>query len=268
MYIEVEKGVRIFVHDLNPGEGSRPVLFLHGWPVNHKMFEYQYNVLPHYGFRCFGLDLRGFGWSDKPWHGYSYDRLADDLNAVLEVLQLEETALVGFSLGGAVSIRYMARHGGRRIARLALVAAAAPVFTKRPNYPYGLPVEQVSGLIRQTYKDRPQMLTGFGGMFFNRNVSPELSDWLHNLGLEASSHATIQCAVSLRDEDLRGDLERIRVPTAIFHGLHDQIVPFPSAQALQRGIAGSRLYRFDNSGHGVFYDEMDPFNAALLGFLR
>lgn len=268
MDIEVERGVRVFVQDLNPGEGSRPVVFLHGWPVNHKMFEYQYNVLPHYGFRCIGLDLRGYGSSDKPWSGYSYDRLADDLYAVLEMLQLNEVALVGFSVGGAISIRYIARYGGRRVAKLALVAAAAPVFTRRPDYPYGLPVEQVNELIRQTYRDRPQMLAGFGGMFFNRNVSPAFSGWFHSLGLEASSHATIQLAASLRDEDLRGDLDRIRVPTAIFHGFHDRVVPFPSAQVLQQGIAGSQLYRFDNSGHGVFYDELEPFNAALLGFLR
>lgn len=268
MFIEVEKGVRIFVQDLNPGEGSRPLVFLHGWPVNHKMFEYQFNVLPQFGFRCIGMDIRGFGQSDKPWHGYSYDRLADDLYAVLEALQLENAALIGFSMGGAISIRYLARHSGRRIGKLALVSAAAPIFTQRPDYPYGLPVEQVNDLIRQTYKDRPQMLTNFGGMFFNRSVSRDFSDWFHSLGLEASSHATIQCAISLRDEDLRNDLRQVRVPRAIFHGLHDRIVPFPNAQALQRGIAYSQLYPFNNSGHGVIIDEMDAFNAALVGFLR
>ncbi|PTM57646.1 alpha/beta fold hydrolase [Desmospora activa] len=267
MDIEVENGVRIFVHDLNPDEGSRPVLFIHGWPVNHKMFEYQFNVLPHYGYRCLGLDVRGFGRSDKPWHGYSYDRLADDLYMVLETMALQDVTLIGFSIGGAIAIRYMARHHGRRIARLALVSAAAPVFTKRPDYPYGLPVDQVNTLIRQTYKDRPQMLADFGRMFFNRSSSCPFSDWFHTLGLEASSHATIAAATSLRNEDLRADLPWIRVPTAIFHGLHDQIVPFPSAQALQRGIAGSCLYPFSNSGHGVIIDEMDSFNAALLGFL-
>ena len=71
--IEVEKGVRIIVQDLDPGMG-RPVLFLHGWPVNHKMFEYQFDQLPKCGFRCIGMDLRGFGNSDKPWCGYDYDR--------------------------------------------------------------------------------------------------------------------------------------------------------------------------------------------------
>lgn len=268
MEIDVEKGVRIHLQDINPGQGSRPAVFIHGWPLNHKMFEYQFNVLPQYGIRCLGMDLRGFGRSDMPWNGYSYNRLADDLYAVLEALQLENAALVGFSIGGAISIRYMARHGGRRIGRLALVDAAAPVFTNRPDYPYGLPVEQVNDLIRQTYKDRPQMLTTLGGMFFNRNVGAGLLNWFHSLGLEASSHATIQGLITLRDGDLRNDLGHIRVPTAIFHGLHDRIVPFASAQALQRGIAGSQLFPFYNSGHGVVIDEMEAFNAALLGFLR
>jgi non-heme chloroperoxidase len=268
MYIEVEKGVHIFVQDLDPGDGSHPVVFLHGWPANHKMFEYQFNMLPQYGFRCIGIDLRGFGRSDKPWNGYSYDRLADDLYAVLETMQLEHVTLVGFSVGGAISIRYMARHGGRRIGRLALVDAAAPVFTKRSDYPYGLPVDQVNDLIRQTYKDRPQMLNGFGRMFFNRNIGPNLLEWFQSLGLEAASHATIQCLVSLRDEDLRNDLGQIHVPTAIFHGVHDMIVPFQSAQALQHGIKGSFLLPFHNSGHGVVIDEMDAFNTALLRFLK
>ncbi len=268
MYIAVEKGVRIFVHDLNPGAGSHPAVFIHGWPVNHRMFEYQLNVLPHYGLRCIALDLRGFGRSDKPWHGYSYDRLADDVHAVLESLQVENAALVGFSIGGAVAIRYMARYGGSRVAKLALAAAAAPVFTSRPDYPYGLPASQVDDLIRQTYRDRPKMLAGFGEMFFHRSVSRDFFNWFQGLGFEASSHGIIQGLISLRDEDLRGDLEQIRVPTVIFHGVHDRVVPFPSGQALQQGIAGSRLFPFADSGHGLFYDEMDTFNAALLGFLK
>lgn len=264
--IEVERGVRVFVEDVNPG-GGRPVLFIHGWPVNHNMFEYQFNLLPQYGFRCIGMDLRGFGKSDRPWGGYSYDRLADDVRVVMEALKLTNVSLVGFSIGGAVSIRYMARHAGYGVSKLALVSAAAPVFTKRNDYPYGLPMEEVNALILKTYKDRPKMLAEFGGMFFASQVSPEFRDWFQSLGLEASGHATAMAAVSLRDEDLRNDLQQIRVPTGIFHGALDKVVPYPSATALQQGIRGSELYRFERSGHGVFYDELDMFNATLLRFL-
>jgi non-heme chloroperoxidase len=266
-WIEVEKGVRVFVEDLNPG-GGKPVLFIHGWPVNHKMFEYQFNLLPQYGFRCIGLDLRGFGKSDCPWGGYSYDRLADDVRGVVEALRLTGFYLVGFSIGGAISIRYMARHAGYGVAKLALVSAAAPVFTKRADYPYGLATEEVNSLILKTYKDRPKMLAEFGEMFFASKISPEFRAWFQDLGLEASGHGTAMAAVSLRDEDLRNDLQKVLVPTSIFHGALDKIVPYKSATVLQQGIHGSELYRFEHSGHGVFYDELELFNATLIRFLN
>lgn len=62
-YISVEQNVKIFVEDLDPGHG-KPILFIHGWPLNYKMFEYRFNQLPRMGYRCIGVDLRGFGKSD------------------------------------------------------------------------------------------------------------------------------------------------------------------------------------------------------------
>lgn len=267
-YIEVEQGVKIFVEDVNPGPGSLPVLFIHGWPVNHKMFEYQWNLLPKYGYRCIGLDLRGFGKSDRPWTGYDYDALAADVRSVVAALGLNYFILTGFSIGGAIAIRYMARYEGYGVCKLALVAAAAPRFSRSPNYPYGLPVEDINLLINQTYSNRPQMLAAFGEKFFYSKITPAFRDWFQDLGLEASGHGTIQGLVSLRDEDLRPDLGRIVVRTGIFHGAQDQIVPFASAEALRRGIRQSELYRFERSGHGVFYDELEAFNEAYVQFLR
>src|ERR671923_138159 len=106
--VRTAHGVKINIEDLS-GSG-RPVVFIHGWPVNHKMFEYQFTELPKYGYRCIGVDLRGFGDSDKPWDGYNYDTMSDDLKAVFDSLKLSDITLVGFSMGGAISIRYMSRH--------------------------------------------------------------------------------------------------------------------------------------------------------------
>ncbi|AZK47368.1 alpha/beta fold hydrolase [Paenibacillus lentus] len=267
-YIEVEQGVKIFVEDVNPGPGSIPILFIHGWPVNHKMFEYQWNILPKYGYRCIGIDLRGFGKSDRPWMGYDYNRLADDVRAVVASLGLNSFILTGFSIGGAIAIRYMARYAGYGVCKLVLISAAAPRFSKSKNYPYGLPVEDINALINQTYRNRPQMVAEFGEKFFYSKITPAFRDWFQDLGLAASGHGTIQCLFSLRDEDLRPDLNRITVPTGLFHGAHDQYVPFASAEVLHRGIPQSELYRFERSGHGVFYDELEAFNEAYLHFLR
>jgi non-heme chloroperoxidase len=265
-YIEVEKGVNVFIEDLDPGTG-KTILFLHGWPVNRNMFEYQFTQLPRCGFRCIGMDLRGFGNSDRPWQGYCYDRMAEDVHCVIESLGVEDLTLVGFSMGGAIAARYMARYSGYKVSKLALVSAAIPVFTKRPNYPFGLPKEEVNKLIYQTYTDRPNMVAGFGRNFFASNVSPAFRRWFNGLGLDTSGHATAMTAIALRDEDLRQDLPQINVPTGIFHGELDQIVPFPSALQAHHLIKKSILFPFNHSGHGVFYDELEKFNYYFTQFL-
>ena len=93
-YIKVEKNVKIYVEDLNP-EGKETILFLHGWPGSHKLFEYQFDQLPKMGYRCIGIDTRGFGESDKPLAGYDYNRLSDDVRNVVAALKLKNFTLAG-----------------------------------------------------------------------------------------------------------------------------------------------------------------------------
>jgi pimeloyl-ACP methyl ester carboxylesterase len=263
-YVEVERGVKLYVEDVGAG---RPVLFIHGWPVDHRMFEYQTTHLPGYGFRCIQPDLRGFGRSDQTWTGYTYDRLSDDIRVIIDTLRLSSVKLVGFSMGGAIAIRYMRRHAGHNVSQLLLLAAAAPAFTQRPGYPYGMTKEEVNKLIEAGYKDRPKMLESFGEIFFASKVSPAFRSWFHSLGLKASNRGTAATAVSLRDEDCSPDLPYIRVPTAIFHGVSDKVCPFAFARLLNKGIKGSVLHRFERSGHAIFYDELDLFNRRFFSEL-
>ncbi|MEL7658413.1 MAG: alpha/beta fold hydrolase, partial [Bacillota bacterium] len=188
-YVNVEPGVNIYVEDINPS-GRKTIFFVHGWPGNHNLFEYQYNQLPKLGFRCIGMDIRGFGKSDRPWDGYDYDRLSDDIRCIVDVLNLDNIILCGHSTGGAIVIRYMARHQGYGVSKLALFAAAAPSLIQRPYFSYGLPEQAVLDIIQGTYNDRPYMLRNFGNMIFHNYVTPFLSDWIFQLGLQASSWAT------------------------------------------------------------------------------
>ena len=121
-FIQVEPHVRLYVNDINPS-GRNPILFIHGWPANHNMFEYQYNHLCQLGYRCIGIDSRGFGHSDKPWTGYDYDRMADDLRYVIDGLCLDGIVLAGHSTGGAVAMRYTARHHAHGVSKLVLCAS-------------------------------------------------------------------------------------------------------------------------------------------------
>ncbi len=267
-YVRVEPDVNIYVEDLNP-EGSKAILFIHGWPANHKMFEYQFNQLPKLGYRCIGIDLRGFGNSDKPWRGYGYDRLADDLRCVVEALNLKNFTLSGHSTGGAIAIRYLARYNGYGVSKLALFAAAAPSLIQRPYFPYGLTSETVNKIIQETDTDRPKMLRGFGDLFFFKYVTEPFSDWFFRMGLQAAGWSTAAVATAWLDEEgLFSDLGKINVPTLILHGIHDQVCLFPLAIAQNQGIKNSKLVPFEYSGHGLFYDQRDEFNNELVKFIE
>ena len=255
-YVTVEPGVNLYVEDLNPG-GKKTILFLHGWPLNHQQYEYQLDVLPSLGFRCIGVDWRGFGKSDKPYHGYNFDRLADDLRVIIDALQLNDIILVGHSTGGAIAIRYAARHQGRGVSQLVLVDAAAPV---------GMKPDFANNLLEQIYNDRPNMVRGLTDEFFFQYVTEPFKQWFFGLAMQAEGWSTAAVVAMLRDENLYTDLPLIRVPTAIVHGVQDRVIPYSQAEELHRLIPGSVLYPFEYSGHGSFYEERHKFNRLLASF--
>lgn len=266
-YISVEPDVKVYVEDINPS-GRDTIIFLHGWPLCHQAFEYQLNQLPKMGARCIAMDLRGFGRSDKPWCGYGYDQMADDLYQVMGMLKLKDVTLAGHSMGGAVAIRYMARMGGQGVSRLALLGAAAPSFVKRPDFPYGVTRDEVTGWVRQCYDDRPQLLRTFGDMFFFRHATAPMNDWFFDMGLQAAGWSTAACLISLREEELFLDLAKINVPTLICHGIHDKVCPYPLALAQKDRIKDAKLVPFETSGHGLFYEEWGKLNSELEYFIH
>ncbi|WP_424765615.1 alpha/beta fold hydrolase [Paenibacillus sp. sgz302251] len=265
-YVEVETDVKIYVEDINP-ESEKTILFIHGWPANHKLFEYQFNVLPAMGYRCIGIDLRGFGNSDKPFDGYAYDRLADDVNGVVDALKLNDFTLVGHSVGGAIAIRYMGRHNGYGVSKLVLLAAAAPSFTQLPGFPYGLPKEEVTKLIQASLNNRPKMLQDLNGMFFFQNITGPFADWFFQLGTEAAGYSTAALLTSLRDETLFADVGKIKAPTLIFQGIHDEIVLPQLAVELNKYILNSKLVWLEDSGHGLFWEQRDHVNEEISQFI-
>lgn len=177
-YLEVEPGVKVFVQDWGTG---KPIVFIHGWPLSHEMFEYQFTQLTQQGYRCIGIDLRGYGKSDKPWGNYSFDVMADDVKQVLEALEMHDIILVRFSMGGAIALRYMGRHAGARVAKLVLLGAATPCLTKKPDFPQGLDAAIYDDFIRACYTDRAKMNAEFDQATFHNPLSPELSSWFSTL---------------------------------------------------------------------------------------
>lgn len=211
------------------------------------------------GYRCIGIDWRGFGNSDKPFEGYTLDRLADDIRAIVSALQLDNFALVGHSTGGAIAVRYMTRYNGYGVSRLVLVDAAAPT---------GFSEETANRYLMQTLNDRPKLMQEVIDGFFFQYITGQFSDWFFQMGMQAAGWSTAAIIVLLREENLYAELPEISAPTLIIHGIHDKVIPFSQATEINELIPNSQLIPFEYSGHGAFWEERDKFNRLLTQFIR
>ena len=266
-YIEVQTNVHLHITDVGNG---KPIVLIHGWPLSDEMFEYQYNALIKNNFRAIGITLRGFGKSDKPFGKYDYDIHAKDIETVLSTLEIKDAVLLGFSMGGSIAIRYVAKYNKAHVAKLILCGAAAPLWTQRSDFKYNITKSAVDDLINLNDKDRPLLLSNFAKIFSATETSLNhgIRNWLYGIGLSASSYATAQCLMALRDTDLRLDLEKISIPTLIMHGKKDKICNFNLAKQMKIGIKNSQLVVFNISGHSLFLEEVSKFNAELIKFCK
>jgi non-heme chloroperoxidase len=261
--------INIFYQDWGQGD---PVVLIHGWPADHQMWEHQSHSLAHYGKRVIAYDRRGFGKSDKPWGSYDYDVLADDLKAILDGLDLQNVTLVGFSMGGGEVARYMSRHGGARVSRVALVSAVTPFMLKTDDNPDGVPQEEFDKIIEGLRKDRPDFLQTFGKQFYgvgvvSKPVSQATLDWMQMLCLPAAPHATEECAKAFSSTDFRQDVRSIKVPTLIIHGTDDQTVPIKSSGDKTAELLPQATYiKYDGEPHGLFITAKDRLTQDLLDF--
>lgn len=269
--IKTQDGTELYYKDWGTG---RPVVLIHGWPLDADMWEYQMPTLAASGFRVIAYDRRGFGRSGQPWSGYDYDTLADDLKAVLDALDLTDVALVGFSMGGGEIARYMSRHGGARVGKAVLVSAVTPYLLKTAEHPDGADASVFQGMIDGIKTDRPQFFADFWPSFFGVSllsspVSNEAIAWAHTIAMLASPKATVDCVKAFGETDFRADMAAFTVPTLVIHGDADQTVPIDiSGKAAATAIAGARLEIYEGAPHAVPLTHAERLTQDLLAFLQ
>jgi non-heme chloroperoxidase len=270
--ITTKDGIQIYYKDWGAGQ---PVVFSHGWPLSADSWDAQMMFLASKGYRCIAHDRRGHGRSSQPWHGNDMDTYADDLAALIEQLDLKDIFLIGFSAGGGEVARYIGRHGTKRLAKAALIAAVPPLMLKTPANPGGLPMEKFDEIRNGTSADRSQLYKDIaGGPFFGANrpgakVSQGMIDSFWLQGMRAGHKNTFDCIKAFSETDFTEDLKKFDVPTLIVHGDDDQIVPIGAA-ALQSAklINNATLKIYAGAPHGLADTHKEQLNNDLLTFLE
>lgn len=263
-------GTRLAYEDYGTGA---PIVFVSSWVLNADMWEYQLPFLLDQGFRCIMLDRRGHGRSDRPSSGYDIDTRADDLAALIEHLDLTDITLVAHSAGGGEAVRYLARHGQDRVARLALLASTLPYLRLTADNPEGLPEALNEADIAQLRTDRPKWFAdraqGYFATHMGNEVSLAMVDNEIRRCLSASPYATVAVRRELFNTDHRADVTAITVPTLIVHGNADQSVPIDvSSRRTAKLIPGCAYKEYPTAGHAIYATHAGQFNADLFDFIK
>jgi non-heme chloroperoxidase len=274
-YFEVGKEnsgeIELYYNDHGSG---KPVVLIHGWPLNGASWEKQTLALLDSGHRVISYDRRGFGKSSRPTIGYDYDTFADDLHKLASKLGLRDFTLVGFSMGGGEVARYIGKHGTKNVAGAVFISAVPPFLLKTSDNPQGVDKSIFDGMKFAISQDRLAFLSKFLADFYNvdvlkgKSVTDQVVQWSWNAAASASPRGTIDCVTAFGGTDFRKDLEKIDVPTLVIHGTEDRIVPFAiSGQKTADAVKGSKLVAIDGAPHGLIWTHADQANKALLDFV-
>ena len=274
-YIAVGKensgNIDLYYEDHGAG---KPIVLIHGYPLSGASWEKQVPALLAAGYRVITYDRRGFGNSDKPVTGYTYDILAADLHTLITKLDLHHAILVGFSMGGGEVARYIGKYGTERLSGAVFMSAITPFLLKTANNPEGVDRSVFSTIEKAVFADRPAFLSSFFSDFYNldilkgKRISDEAVRLSWNIAAAASPAATLDC-VGAWLTDFREDIKRIDIPTLVVHGDADRIVPFPiSGKLTHDAIKGSRLVVIKGGPHGLNWTHADEVNSELVNFLQ
>ncbi len=258
----------------NDQGSGQPVVLIHGFPLNGASWEKQANVLLEAGYRVITYDRRGFGSSSQPSVGYDYDTFAADLATILDVLDLTDVVLVGFSMGTGEVARYLSRYGSDRIAKAAFLGSLEPYLLITDEHPDGAgPLEFFQGISDSVKKDRYAFFAGFFADFYNldENLGSRISEEAlrNSWNVAASSGAYAAAAAPLTwPTDFRADIDAITVPALIVHGTADNILPIDKTGRKFAELLPDATYaEIEGAPHGLLWTHADEVNEHLLGFL-
>lgn len=262
--------IELYYEDHGSG---KPVILIHGYPLNGASWEKQTAALLEAGCRVIAYDRRGFGKSSQPTTGYDYNTFADDLRALITTLKLEDVSLAGFSMGAGEVARYIGKFGTAGLRKAVIASGVTPYLLKASDNPEGVEKAMFDGIGSAVKKDRFAFLREFFGNFYNANetlgtrVSQPVLDASWNVAAASSAAADFACVAEWL-EDFRKDLERFDIPTLVLHGDADRILPIAATgDRTAKSVKGAQYVVIKGAPHGMLWTHADEVNAALVKFL-
>ncbi|MGH2372239.1 MAG: alpha/beta fold hydrolase [bacterium] len=240
-----------------------PVVLIHGFPLNRTMWRPQIEGLRD-RFTVVAPDLRGFGDAAGPVNDLTMDTYAGDVLDLLDALELNRVALAGFSMGGYVAFRVVARAAGR-IRSLIIAGSRAGPDSEEARRGRHAAIERI----------RTEGPDGFLEEFSARLVGPTtkagrpavLDTVRRIVGKPPASSVTAALAAMAARPDSRPLLASIAAPTLVIVGDEDTVIPPDAGKEIASGVRAGRLVTIPQAGHVSNLEAPEAFNGALREFL-
>ncbi|MEP7197502.1 MAG: alpha/beta fold hydrolase [Saprospiraceae bacterium] len=245
------------------GEGSVPVIFLHGYPFDKTMWHLQLDYLKS-SHRVIAYDVRGFGRSTDEESPLSIDLFAKDLLLFMDKLNIKKAVLCGLSMGGFIALN-AAKKNPERFEALILCDTQCIADTPEVKEKRYQTIEQIKLNGATSFNEAFVKSVFLADTLANKK---ELVETIRDV-VFANSPAVIIAgltALATRAETC-SSLEAIHIPTLIICGREDLVTPIAQSEFMHEHIKGSSLNVIDNAGHVSNLEQPDDFNMYLHDFL-
>lgn len=260
-YLEVE-GTRVRYVDV--GEGP-PVVLLHGFASS---IENWVTVMPKLvpDHRVIAIDLRGFGWTDRPVADYSPAAQAKLLKAVLDERKVNKVSIVAHSWGSSVALAFALEYPAQ-VDRLALYDA----WVYDSQLPSMFHMARAKGLgevlFGLFYSERYDERLTLG--FYNPDVVSQalVDDVERAFDRPGTRAAALETVRGMRFEDMEGKYKGITAPTLLLWGREDLVTPVSVGEKLVRQLPNARLNVYPRCGHFPMLEAISESTRDLGAFL-
>ena len=233
-------GARIWYATYGAGPA---VILLHGGLGHSGNWGYQVPALVDAGYRAIVIDSRGHGRSTRDGRPYTYELMASDVLAVMDALQEEKAAFVGWSDGAVISLV---------LAMMTSERAAGVFFFGCNMDPSGVkPMTELPQTVARCFAR-------------HRQDYERLSATPDQFGAFADA---VDLMMKTQPNYSVADLTQIRVPVAVVHSEYDEFIKREHAEYLARTIPGAQLILLGNVTHFAPLQRPGQFSAAVLAFL-
>jgi len=216
-------------------------------------------------FRVIVHDHRGTGRSDRPIMTYSVDQMTDDVVALMDALKIDSAHYLGHSTGGAMGQTLAIKHPAR-LRRLILSAT----WTHNDAH------------FSRSFEARRALLQHLGPTAYTRGSNPGL--WPGWWSTQNEAYLAEQEAKQIADFppvdvvlsridaimrfDRRAELAGIRTPTMCIVAAEDSLTPPYFSEAIAKAIPGAQLRIMERGGHFLYHVDPEPYEKAVLDFLK